>query len=319
MKKVLITGAAGTLGLQVLRFLLSEGKYEISVLELKSKHVYRRLRKFRKRINIIYGDINDEAIVDALVKDHDIVIHLAAILPPFANVREDLVELINYQGTKNIVNAIKSYNPNCYLLYASSTSVYGKVEDSENITVNAEGVISDYDYYSQNVLRAEEYIKENVKNYTIFRSAYILCDVKHETAIYNVPIDLTIEAISAEDAGYAFVSAIDFQKKLNKKTYNLSGGPKYSVYFGDYLIRVLNTYGLSLRFLSTFILSEKNYYGGSYSDGDKLNDILNFRSKDIELYYDVLDIYKGKISRCIPRILARPFVWYLKLHNKKSK
>ena len=93
------------------------------------------MKKFRKRINIVYGDVNDEAIVDALVKDHDIVIHLAGILPPFANAREDLVRIVDYEGTKNIVNSIKDYNPKCYLLYASSTSIYGNVEDSDNITI----------------------------------------------------------------------------------------------------------------------------------------------------------------------------------------
>ena len=57
MKKVLVTGAAGTIGLQTIRFLLSEGKYEITALELKNIRVYRRLKKFRKRINrIIFED-----------------------------------------------------------------------------------------------------------------------------------------------------------------------------------------------------------------------------------------------------------------------
>jgi nucleoside-diphosphate-sugar epimerase len=91
MKKILVTGAGGTVGLQVIRFLLSEGKYEITALELKNRHVYKRLKPFRKRINIVYGDINDETIVDALIKDHDVVIHLAGVLPPLANVREIFV------------------------------------------------------------------------------------------------------------------------------------------------------------------------------------------------------------------------------------
>ena len=51
MKKVLVTGAGGTIGLQAIRFLLSEGKYEVTALELKDKHVYKRLKRFRKRIN----------------------------------------------------------------------------------------------------------------------------------------------------------------------------------------------------------------------------------------------------------------------------
>ncbi|MDE5888738.1 MAG: NAD-dependent epimerase/dehydratase family protein, partial [Bacilli bacterium] len=100
MKKVLVTGAAGTVGLQVIRFLLSEGKYEITALELKNKHVSKRLRPFRKRINIVYGDVNDSAIVDALIKDHDVVIHLAGVLPPLANIREDLCKEVDFKGTK---------------------------------------------------------------------------------------------------------------------------------------------------------------------------------------------------------------------------
>ena len=43
MKKILVTGAGGTVGLQVIRFLLSEGKYEITALELKNRQVYKRL------------------------------------------------------------------------------------------------------------------------------------------------------------------------------------------------------------------------------------------------------------------------------------
>jgi len=106
LKKVLVTGAGGNVGLQVIRFLLSEGKYEITALELKNKRIYKRLRPFRKRINIVYGDINDSAIVDALVKDHDVIIHLAGVLPPFANVREDLCKEIDLHGTMQLVDSI---------------------------------------------------------------------------------------------------------------------------------------------------------------------------------------------------------------------
>ena len=105
MKKILVTGAAGTVGLQVIRFLLSEGKYEITALELRNRASYKRLKSFRKRINIVYGDVNDKSIVDALIKDHDVVIHLAGVLPPLANVRDDLCKEIDFNGTKTIVDS----------------------------------------------------------------------------------------------------------------------------------------------------------------------------------------------------------------------
>ena len=310
MKKILVTGAGGTVGLQVIRFLLSEGKYEITALELKNRQVYRRLKPFRKRINIVYGDVNDEAIVDALVKDHDVVIHLAGVLPPLANIREELCDEIDFNGTKTIVDAIKNYNPECYLLYASSTSVYGKQEDYKNINIKTSNDIDEeYDYYSKYKLKCEKYIRSSIKNFSILRLAYILGDPGPEGLIYNVPLNCDMEVLSAEDAGYAFVSAIDFKRKLNKKTFNVSGGEKFRTTYKDYLIQIFSSYGLSLKFLSSWLLAEKNYSGGFYSDGNSLEEILHFRSKNLDVYYNTLFKYRYKLSRFLPRLFAKPFIW----------
>ena len=56
MKRVLVTGAAGVIGIKTIKYLLSEGKYEITALELRNKSNYKKLKKYRRRINIIYGD-----------------------------------------------------------------------------------------------------------------------------------------------------------------------------------------------------------------------------------------------------------------------
>ena len=309
MKKVLVTGAGGTIGLQVIRFLLSEGKYEITALDLKIKKVYKRLKAFRKRINIVYGDVTDEALIDALVKDHDVVIHLAGVLPPLANVRDDLCKEIDFNGTKAIVDSIKNYNPECYLLYASSTSVYGTQEDYKNISIKTENELDEYDYFSKYKLKCEKYIRSNIKNFSILRLAYILGDPGPEDLIYNVPLNCDMEVLSSEDAGYAFVCAIDYKKKLNKKTFNVSGGEKFRTSYRDYLVHVFSTYGLSLKFIASWLMAEKNYCGGYYTDGDELEDILHFRSKNLDVYYNTLLKYKYKASRFFPRLLAKPFIW----------
>lgn len=318
MKKVLVTGAAGTVGLQVIRFLLSEGKYEITALELKNKHVYKRLKPFRKRINIVYGDVNDGAIVDALIKDHDVVIHLAGVLPPIANVREDLCNEIDLNGTMQIVDSIKDYNPDCFLLYSSSTSVYGYQDDYEHIKTSTKPNLDEYDYFSKCKLECEEYIKANLKKYTIFRLAYVLGDPGPENLIYSITPDSKCELLSSEDAGYAFVCAIDFASQVNKKTFNVAGGEKFRTKYCDYLVTLFKTYGLSFKFLSAYLFAEKNYYGGYYEDGDKLEEILHFRSKNLDVYYNILSKYRYKASRFLPRLLALPFVaHYTKKSHKK--
>ena len=114
MKKVLVTGASGTIGSLVIKYLLSEGKYEITALDLRTKNSHKVLKKYRRRINIIYGDINDNVLMEALVKDHDYIIHLAGVMPPLADIKKGLSDKVEYNGTKNIIKAINFYNSKCF-------------------------------------------------------------------------------------------------------------------------------------------------------------------------------------------------------------
>jgi len=203
------------------------------------------------------------------------------------------------------------------LLYSSSASIYGKQENYEKINVTTKPNLDEYDYFSKYKLESEQYIKDNLKHYSIFRLAYILGDPGPENLIYSITPDSKCELLSSEDAGYAFVCAIDFQKQVNKKTFNVAGGEKFRTKYSEYLVNVFKNYGLSFKFLSAYLFAEKNYYGGYYEDGDKLNDILHFRSKNLDVYYNTITKYKYKISRVIPRLFATPFIWYYKKKNKK--
>ena len=121
MKSVLVTGAAGSIGRLVIKYLLAEGKYEITALDLKNKTVIQTMKKYRKRINIIYGDVNDSVLMESLVKDHDFIINLASALPPLSDMKKGLSDAIDFSGVENIVKAISYYNPKCHLFMASTT------------------------------------------------------------------------------------------------------------------------------------------------------------------------------------------------------
>ena len=316
MKKVLVTGAGGNVGLQVIRFLLSEGKYEITALELKDKYVYKRLKRFRKRINIVFGDVTDAALIDALIKENDYVIHLAGVLPHLANIRDDLCKEIDVKGTMQIVDSIKDYHPDCRLVYASSTSIYGP-NDGKPLTVKSPESLAENDFYSKYKLMAEEYIKRNIKNYCILRLAYVLADPDKESLIYNVANGDDMEFISTQDAGYAFVQALEKQKETNKKTYNISGGDSYKDTYYNLALNVLSNYGITWKFIGSWFLADKNYYGGIYKDGEASNELLNYRSKNIGVYYRSLKKYKKSFRRFFPRVFAFPFILYYKRKLKR--
>jgi len=192
MKKVLVTGAAGSIGLKVLKYLLSEGKYEITALDLRNKNNFKKLKKYRRRINIIYGDINDNILIDALVKDQDYIIHLAGVMPPIADIKKGLSDTIEYNGTKNIIKSINFHNPNCFLFYASSTTIYGP---KETANVKSEPNLISIDYYSNTKLNTEKLIKDKLKNYSIIRLPFVLCSPKTASFMYNVKRNTIMEAI----------------------------------------------------------------------------------------------------------------------------
>ena len=312
MKKLLVTGASGTIGKQVIKYLLSEGKYDITAIDVKTKRNYKVLKKYRKRIQIKFADITDKNVIDSLIKDNEVVIHLASSLPPISNLDEDIMNNNDYLGTKNIVDSIKKYNPKCYLLFASTTSVYGPRENYDEISIKDKTNIEKRDYYSKYKLKSEKYIIKTIKNYTIYRIPYVLGDLKKDNIIFNVSLNSEIETILSENAAYALIASIDNKNTLNRKVMNLTGGKDYRISYKDYLLKVLDCYGLSLKIWHNLIFIEKNFYNGYFME-EGPNDLLNYRTKNINVYLNSLEDYKTDIKRLIPRLLAKPIKLIIKI------
>lgn len=306
MKKVLVTGAGGSIGINVIKYLLSEGKYEITALDLRNKKSQKQLKKYRRRINLIYGDINDTILIDSLVKDHDFIIHLAGIMPPLADIKASLSEKIDYNGTKNIIRAIKAYNPQCHLLYASSTTIYGL---NDKPTITSKPKLTILDYYSNTKLKTEKLITKEIANYTIFRLPLILTNPQNNAFMYNVKIKNIVEGITDNDAAYMFVNALNHLDKLNQNIYNATGGDSCQDTYGHILANIFKIYGISWKYILTLLFVDKNFYTHSYPDSNALDEILDYRSDSLDSYY--MRLKRQIKGRHISKILAKPLIWFL--------
>jgi len=306
MKKILVTGAAGSIGIQVIKYLLSEGKYEITALDLRNKKVLKKLKKYRKRINIIYGDVTDAVLIEALVKDHDVVIHLASVMPPMGDFSQKIGEIVDYNGTENIIKAINYYNNNCFLIYASTTSLY---DNTLSANVKEKVKENELTNYSLSKYNTENLIKKKLKNYTIFRLPLILNEIEKEPFMFNVKKNLVIEVTTNVDAAYAFVKAINYKKELNKKTFNVGLGTEGRVKYNDVLKNILKYYGLSWKYVLSRVFLEKTYKSPILTDSDDLENIIHYRNDSLYNYYRRLQRMGRK--RKIGKILAKPLL-YLK-------
>jgi nucleoside-diphosphate-sugar epimerase len=114
--KVLITGAAGFLGLHIARYFASK-KATLYLLDVApfAKHEY------PKNATFIYGDVRDRNLANKITKEVDVVIHAAAALPL---AKADQILDVNINGTDNYLyhsqkNGVQRF------IYISSTAVYG--------------------------------------------------------------------------------------------------------------------------------------------------------------------------------------------------
>lgn len=298
MKKVLVIGAGGTIGLCLLKFLLAEGKYEITAVDLKNNKSIKKLKKYRNRINIIYSDCLDRSLIDNLIKDHDYVYNLATCLPPLAEYKKGLCDIIETNVTENIIKAINYYNPNCHLIYGSSTSVYG----SDNI--NNEINIDKLDYFNNAKVKTEKLIMKKCKNYTIVRVPLVLSDLRTDPFLYNIKKGSYIECITKEDAAYAFCKIIDKDKIVNRKILDIG---LIRVNFNDLKNNILKYHGISFKYILSTIFEEKNYYSPVLSNSEKSNEILKYKNDSIESYYMRLKrrSRKRKINILIGKIILK--------------
>jgi len=115
-RKVLITGGAGFLGINLARFLLARA-HEVATLDIAPfdyPDCRGRVREFR-------GDVRDSATVAAAIEGCDCVVHAAAALPRFK--REDIFST-EVEGTRNVLRAALDHGVE-RVVHISSTAVYG--------------------------------------------------------------------------------------------------------------------------------------------------------------------------------------------------
>ena len=80
--KILVTGAFGFIGSHLTEFLIQQNYEVIAFDRYNNNQDYGWLNtsKFKKKINFVLGDIRDFDSVSSAIKNHDIVIHLAALI-----------------------------------------------------------------------------------------------------------------------------------------------------------------------------------------------------------------------------------------------
>lgn len=309
-KSVLLTGASGTVGLEVLKQLVETDKYSITAFDKKTKAAVKKLQKFKDKVELVHGDITVANDVEKIAKNKDVVIHLAAIIPPL-NDNPQLAAQVNTGGTKLLIAALEQRAPGAFLIYSSSISVYGDRLKTPFINVGDALVPSKGDEYAKTKIAAEALLQGSKLNYTIFRLAAIMGGHKMSKLMFHQPLDTSLEIATPRDTARAFVKAIPKQKQLSKKVFNLGGGKNCRTTYKDFLVRSFAIYGLGNFNLPPKAFAEKNFHCGFYADGDELDEILNFRRDSLADYFAAEKGNFPRIKKFGASLFRKPIKWYL--------
>jgi UDP-glucose 4-epimerase len=122
--KVFITGGAGFIGSHFAEHFQKSGD-EVTVLDNFSTGNTRNLESFGFKGNVVDGDIRNSTLVESLVKDADLVLHMAAALG-VANIMQSPIESIstNIAGSEVVLSAANKFNKR--IVIASTSEIYGK-------------------------------------------------------------------------------------------------------------------------------------------------------------------------------------------------
>ncbi|WP_153796176.1 NAD-dependent epimerase/dehydratase family protein [Foetidibacter luteolus] len=159
--KILVTGATGLVGSRLLPRLVKAG-YNCFAL-VRGKEV-------PAGVTAINGDLFEPATLEEAVKDAIAIIHLAAV---FRSPDTDLIWKSNLEGTRNLIDAVKSNAPDARFIFASTSHVY----DMNNPHPGREDdKLHPQHAYPASKVAAENALRESGLNWSVLRFPFVYGD-----------------------------------------------------------------------------------------------------------------------------------------------
>lgn len=133
MKKALITGITGQDGSYLAELLLEKGYKVHGMVRRSSVENYERVEHIREKLHFVQGDLTDQSSLDEAIKEimPDEVYNLAAqsFVPTSWN-QPVLTSDVTGLGVTRILEAIRKHKPDAKFYQASSSEMFGKVQET---------------------------------------------------------------------------------------------------------------------------------------------------------------------------------------------
>jgi len=163
--RVLVTGAAGFLGTQVVRRLITEGMEVVAF----DRRAVERPRAAAENVLPVQGDVTFAGALARAADGCGAVVHLAALLPQRKRPPQEM-QAVNVGGTRAAVEAARAAGARRFV-FCSSAEVYGVPASPP---IREDGPIAPNGEYGRNKVAAEEAVRSSGLEWVIFRPPTIV-------------------------------------------------------------------------------------------------------------------------------------------------
>lgn len=310
--KILLTGATGNVGGHVLPLLLERG-HDVRCLVFDSNNERKIVQGWKHKPEVVWGDIQDERVVESALGGVEAVIHLAAIIPPMTDQNPQLAYGVNVNGTRNLLNAASKQAKRVRFIFTSTYDVYGNTQDltpPRKVTLP----VNPQEEYARHKVEAEKIIQSGNVDWCIFRLASAIpveMSTKYQSMMFDVPLDDRLEYIHPADAALAICNAVEHAEVWGK-VLHLGGGPGCQLRERDIVQGAFEAIGIGA--LPEKYFNTQHYYT-DWLDTEESQRLLNYQR---HTFNDHLEGLKKSLGWQIPLIkLFRPLIRYSLLRQSK--
>ena len=286
---VLITGGAGSVGRQLAGMFLAEGRpvriFDLPFMDFTGL-------EGETNVEVVKGDITDRKSVSEAVRNVGGILHLAALLPPTSERDRDKTFVVNVEGTRNIVDALKSHDSKATLVFTSSISTYGDTSnepDPISITQPQNAI----DVYAESKIAGEKILIESGVNFVILRIASIAVPAFLEPP---EPWPFTsaqrVEMVHRDDVADAIKSSVDTPEAVGN-VFNIAGGSSWRLTGRDYVEDFFNFMGAPV---DMAVYREETGWNDWY-DTSESQKILKYQNRSY-------DFYSGEMKSIVEEMMA---------------
>ncbi|MBD5237766.1 MAG: NAD(P)-dependent oxidoreductase [Bacteroidales bacterium] len=294
---IFLTGATGTMGAATLNSLLELSPVpQIKILVHNNKKKLKKLGALadHPNVRIIHGDLRDYQTVSQGVTDADIVLHVGGLVSPKADYHPVLTMDVNVTAMKNIIKAALKAPSDRQpaVVYIGSVSQYGPREAEEHWCRCGDPMVpADHDMYALSKIKAERLLADSgLKRWVSLRQTGILYpDLLFngtDPITFHVPLAGVLEWTTVEESGRLLANICDMMREDTlpadfwRHFYNIGSGDKFRLTnyeFEQQLLGALSCPPPEKIFDTNWFVT-RNFHGAWFSDSDRLEEMVPFRS-----------------------------------------